>query len=59
MGHAEIQTTMRYLHHAPRADAATVARVFRIQAAQPASADQADVDAELEIAPAAVGGQDG
>ena len=60
MGHADIQTTMRYLHYAPRKeDAATVARAFRVQAARASSADQADVDSELEIAPAAVGRQDG
>jgi integrase len=32
MGHADIQTTMRYLHYAPRAeDAALVARAFRLE----------------------------
>jgi hypothetical protein len=32
MGHADIQTTMRYLHYAPRAeDAALVAEAFRVQ----------------------------
>ena len=31
MGHADIQTTMRYLHYAPRADdAALVADAFRV-----------------------------
>ena len=31
MGHADIQTTMRYLHYAPRAeDAALVAEAFRV-----------------------------
>jgi integrase len=31
MGHADVQTTMRYLHYAPRAqDAALVARAFRL-----------------------------
>jgi integrase len=36
MGHADVQTTMRYLHYAPRADdAALVAEAFRIQ--QPAA----------------------
>ncbi len=31
MGHADIQTTMRYLHYAPRAeDAALVAEAFAI-----------------------------
>jgi integrase len=31
MGHADVQTTMRYLHYAPRADdAALVAAAFRI-----------------------------
>ncbi len=34
MGHADVQTTMRYLHYAPRADeAALVAEAFRIEAA--------------------------
>jgi hypothetical protein len=34
MGHADIQTTMRYLHNAPRAeDAALVAEPFRVKAA--------------------------
>jgi integrase len=33
MGHADIQTTMRYLHYAPRAeDAALVAEAFRVEA---------------------------
>jgi integrase len=32
MGHADVQTTMRYLHHAPRADdAALVAEAFKIE----------------------------
>ncbi|MBV9683430.1 MAG: tyrosine-type recombinase/integrase, partial [Solirubrobacterales bacterium] len=32
MGHADIQTTMRYLHYAPHAeDAALVAEAFRIE----------------------------
>ena len=32
MGHADIQTTMRYLHYAPRAeDAALVAEAFAVQ----------------------------
>jgi integrase len=31
MGHADVQTTMRYLHYAPRADdAALVAEAFRV-----------------------------
>jgi integrase len=35
MGHADIQTTMRYLHYAPRSeDAALVAEAFRVSAAQ-------------------------
>jgi integrase len=34
MGHADVQTTMRYLHYAPRHDdAATVARAFATAAA--------------------------
>jgi integrase len=38
MGHADVQTTMRYLHYAPRAeDAELVAKAFRI--AGPSSAD--------------------
>src|SRR5205085_4396882 len=40
MGHADIQTTMKYLHYAPRdEDAALVAEAFRLQgvpAARPA-----------------------
>jgi len=33
MGHADIQTTMRYLHYAPHAeDAALVAEAFRVEA---------------------------
>ena len=33
MGHADIQTTMKYLHYAPRAeDARLVAEAFRIEA---------------------------
>jgi hypothetical protein len=37
MGHADIQTTMRYLHYAPHAeDAALVAEAFAL--AQPADA---------------------
>ncbi|HET9719878.1 MAG TPA: tyrosine-type recombinase/integrase [Solirubrobacteraceae bacterium] len=36
MGHADIQTTMRYLHYAPRAgDAALVAEAFRREEATP------------------------
>jgi len=32
MGHADVQTTMKYLHYAPRAeDAMLVAEAFRIQ----------------------------
>jgi integrase len=32
MGHADVQTTMRYLHYAPRADdAALVAQAFRVE----------------------------
>ncbi|MFZ1992899.1 MAG: site-specific integrase [Solirubrobacteraceae bacterium] len=38
MGHADIQTTMRYLHFAPRAeDAQLVARAFRVSTALPGS----------------------
>ena len=33
MGHADIQTTMRYLHYAPRAeDARLVAEAFQVEA---------------------------
>jgi integrase len=40
MGHADIQTTMRYLHYAPRAeDAALVAEAFRTEGS-PASASE-------------------
>jgi integrase len=36
MGHADIQTTMRYLHYAPRAeDAQLVTEAFRVQEARP------------------------
>ena len=36
MGHADIQTTMRYLHFAPRSeDAALVAEAFRTDAPAP------------------------
>jgi integrase len=36
MGHADIQTTMRYLHYAPRAeDAQLVAEAFQVKAAEP------------------------
>jgi integrase len=36
MGHADVQTTMRYLHYAPRAeDAQIVARAFSRQASRP------------------------
>jgi integrase len=40
MGHADVQTTMRYLHYAPRADdAALVAQAFRVS-------DLSDIPAE-------------
>jgi integrase len=33
MGHADIQTTMRYLHYSPRdEDAELVAKAFRVEA---------------------------
>jgi len=39
MGHADVQTTMRYLHYSPRADdAALVAEAFKIEAIADASA---------------------
>jgi integrase len=38
MGHADIQTTMRYLHHAPHAeDAALVAEAFRVDSVSESS----------------------
>ena len=44
MGHADVQTTMRYLHYAPRADdAALVAEAFRL----------ADPDAQAPVGPGA------
>jgi integrase len=40
MGHADVQTTMRYLHYAPRAeDAALVAEAFRVQTAEQDAAE--------------------
>lgn len=40
MGHADIQTTMRYLHYAPRAeDAALVAEAFRVDGAEKPAAE--------------------
>ena len=40
MGHAEIQTTMRYLHYAPRSeDAALVAAAFRVESPASPSAE--------------------
>jgi hypothetical protein len=46
MGHADIQTTMRYLHYAPRGeDAELVARAFRLaEPPAPAEADQSVPD---------------
>jgi integrase len=42
MGHADIQTTMRYLHFAPRnEDAALVAEAFRTDAPAPSSSELA------------------
>jgi integrase len=47
MGHADIQTTMRYLHYAPRAeDAALVAEAFRVSGDEGAEAS-ADVFGRL------------
>jgi integrase len=41
MGHADIQTTMRYLHYAPRAeDAELVADAFRVDAPRALSSSQ-------------------
>jgi integrase len=43
MGHADIQTTMRYLHYAPRAeDAQLVAAAFQVEPEARASAVTAD-----------------
>ena len=43
MGHADIQTTMKYLHYAPRAeDAALVAEAFGGTSADPAATGRAD-----------------
>jgi integrase len=40
MGHADVQTTMRYLHYAPRADdAALVAEAFRLSGAPDSSVE--------------------
>ena len=40
MGHADIQTTMRYLHYAPRSeDAALVAEAFRVESPAPPAAE--------------------
>lgn len=42
MGHADIETTMRYLHFAPRPeDAALVARAFRLREGQTTVASSA------------------
>jgi hypothetical protein len=42
MGHADIQTTMKYLHCAPRAeDARLVAEAFRIETQLPSPSDTA------------------
>jgi integrase len=42
MGHADIQTTMKYLHYAPRAeDAELVAQAFAASAAEPTDASRA------------------
>jgi integrase len=47
MGHADVQTTMRYLHYAPRAeDAALVAEAFRVPGDEGAEAS-ADVFGHL------------
>jgi integrase len=41
MGHSDIQTTMRYLHYAPRSeDAALVAEAFRLDAPAPVGASE-------------------
>ncbi len=41
MGHADIQTTMRYLHYAPREeDARLVAEAFAVEGAQPSDSPQ-------------------
>jgi integrase len=44
MGHADVQTTMRYLHYAPRADdAALVAEAFRTESASTAELPARDL----------------
>jgi hypothetical protein len=44
MGHADIQTTMRYLHYAPRAeDAALVAAAFAISDSSAEASPEATV----------------
>jgi integrase len=46
MGHADIQTTMRYLHYAPRdEDAELVAEAFRIEAPREPNSKSADLQA--------------
>ena len=46
MGHADIQTTMRYLHYAPREeDAQLVAEAFRIEGPDEVSSKDADLQA--------------
>jgi integrase len=52
MGHADIQTTMRYLHYAPRAeDARLVAEAFRVEAVDPSvEQDVGDSAAATEAA---------
>jgi integrase len=50
MGHADIETTMRYLHFAPRPeDAALVARAFRLEEGQAAAASSAFADWSPEL----------
>lgn len=45
MGHADIQTTMKYLHYAPReGDAALVAEAFRVAAPSGGRVLQATAD---------------
>lgn len=43
MGHADVQTTMKYLHYVPReGDAALVAEAFAVGAVEPLSELEAD-----------------
>jgi len=52
MGHADVQTTMRYLHFVPRAeDARLVAEAFRVEAAEIAPPRRSGVAEEVPRRP--------